>query len=1023
MIRLCFRVCIFERYMRKLSLLFVLFSFLRVFGQSNAVYQYPSVYFQRGMELFDEKKYNAAITQFNLFLEKADNAGQISEAEFYQAVGKLYADHSDGEASVIRFLEKNPGSHKTHMANLALGDYYYLKRKYSAALTYYKQVEPQAINSGDRDRFLFRKGYSQVERKKYKDAAESLRPLTEKENDFKVLATYYYAYCAYYTGDYREALRAFKAVEEDGPKMVRLYVAQIYYMQGDYEKAISYLDKTTSGLPKSQLNLVKGKCYYRMGQFEKAADFFNKSGLTRDSLDKNEIYEFGYANYKLGNYSKAIDWLKYIAFQGDSMSQVASYNLADCHLKLKNKRDAMNAFAESYRTGLRKDVAEDALFNQAKLAVELNENNAASLLQKYVDNYPKSANAKEAKKLLAKLMLNTDNYKDAVAVLESIGDLDNQTEESYQRVTLARGMELFKSRQWNEAVAMFDKCMAKKSSQQLISQAAFWKAESQMQQDKFKEAARNYQKFLDGDDIESLEYYSYVYYGLGYTDFKAEDYGSAAQYFEKFVGISTRGRYNDKIFNDAQLRIGDCHFVKAGYADMAVSEKLKHLDKSVRAYAYVIGKRGADADYAQFQTGLIYGLQGMGEKKITSMKRLVGDFPNSRFIPDAYFELGTEYLLLTNSREAEKYFMYVIDDFKGNPLVGKSYAVLGRMYYNANQDNKAVDMYTKLYKEYPGTLEAKAAAEQVKRIFIENGRPGDYDRWLKDMGGSMPAAERDSTYYEVAYTYYSKGDYKNAINSFKTYLDEMQNGAFVISSHYYKAISHETLKQNDKAIEDYKVVADANGSEFQEDAVLSLLRLYGPNAPCEEMVIYLDKIEKLTKSREIRYKAWAELLHCYQKMNKMAEAKEIATKIGDELSCPEDLKAEALVFEGVANYTEKKYQQALDKFIEAYTRYNNKYAAEAKYREGLVHFSQNNIEACKNACYAVMDQYSSYDFWVGKAMLLLGDAFLSKGDEVSAKSTWNSVIDNFDTPEIVNEAKEKLAKLKNKIKTNNIIEE
>jgi hypothetical protein len=49
---------------------------------------------------------------------------------------------------------------------------------------------------------------------------------------------------------------------------------------------------------------------------------------------------------------------------------------------------------------------------------------------------------------------------------------------------------------------------------------------------------------------------------------------------------------------------------------------------------------------------------------------------------------------------------------------------------------------------------------------------------------------------------------------------------------------------------------------------------------------------------------------------------------------------------------------------------------------------------------------------------------LSKDDEFNAKATWNSVVENFGAiPEIANEAKEKLAKLKNKKVQNNIIEE
>jgi hypothetical protein len=71
-----------------------------------------------------------------------------------------------------------------------------------------------------------------------------------------------------------------------------------------------------------------------------------------------------------------------------------------------------------------------------------------------------------------------------------------------------------------------------------------------------------------------------------------------------------------------------------------------------------------------------------------------------------------------------------------------------------------------------------------------------------------------------------------------------------------------------------------------------------------------------------------------------------------------------------------------------------------------------------------LDQFNAYDWWVGKAMLLLGDAYLSKDDEFNAKATWNSVVENFGAiPEIANEAKEKLAKLKNKKVQDNIIEE
>jgi hypothetical protein len=47
-------------------------------------------------------------------------------------------------------------------------------------------------------------------------------------------------------------------------------------------------------------------------------------------------------------------------------------------------------------------------------------------------------------------------------------------------------------------------------------------------------------------------------------------------------------------------------------------------------------------------------------------------------------------------------------------------------------------------------------------------------------------------------------------------------------------------------------------------------------------------------------------------------------------------------------------------------------------------------------------------------MLLLGDAFLKTNDEFNAKATWNSVAENFEIQELVAEAREKLARLRDR---------
>jgi len=79
-----------------------------------------------------------------------------------------------------------------------------------------------------------------------------------------------------------------------------------------------------------------------------------------------------------------------------------------------------------------------------------------------------------------------------------------------------------------------------------------------------------------------------------------------------------------------------------------------------------------------------------------------------------------------------------------------------------------------------------------------------------------------------------------------------------------------------------------------------------------------------------------------------------------------------------------------------------------------VYYTTDSFELAKESCYGVLDQFNSYDFWVGKSMLLLGDAFLKTKDEFNAKATWNSVAENFEIQELVTEALEKLARLRDK---------
>ncbi len=969
-------------------------------AQDGPINSYPDVYFQRGSELYREGRFNAAAVQFKSYLDAISKAStNIEEASYFYSMSKLMAMHSDGVLMVQEFLENHPGSLRSDEANLAMGDFYYKKAKHSLALRYYRNVEVKSLDVTQRNQFNYRKGSCEVILKRYKEAMQTLESVANTPGEYRNQACYYHGYSALMMGDMDAAVKSFERIKDQGFDNVRFYLAQVYYKQGNYDYAIAELEKTNKKVPKNQVEWLRGKCYYQKTNYEKAAEAFRLANLTPDTLQLSEQYEIGYSFYKTGDFTGCLPWLKSVAATNDSIAQIASFQLGNAQFRLKNNREAMNAYAEAFRSGYNMEIAELALFNQAKIAISNGDGNAIALLDKFVKLFPKSTNAKEATKLKARMLINTDSYREAVALLDGLDELDPQTEEVYQKVTLARGMELYKNRNFNGAIDLFRKCQSKRIKPELSAEAIFWEAEAMMQLSMVADAEKKYQQFIDAPGAAKTEELPYAYYGLGYIQFNKKSYGDASIYFNKFTGqAANNGRYEERLVHDAYLRNGDCNFMT------------KQLNEAVKSYAYVSGKKGADADYALYQSGLIYGLLEKSEDKIAAMKRLIGEYPNSRFILDAYDECASVLMILGRNSEAITYYNGILSNFPNSPKATKAYSAMGRLYYNEKKYDQSIDMYTQLYDRFVGTTEAQVANDMVRRIYSEIGRASDYVKWAKPRGGITDNAQ-DSLYYEAAYSAYEKDDFKLASGAFDVYLQNYPKGVFFIPANYYKAQVCEELKQTSDAIKHYGVVALANSGDMKEDAALAVLRLSGKDASCDQILPYVEVLEGLTKSKDMRHNCWKSMMYCYVKGKQQDKLVAVAAKVMSDPTTPAEMRTESQLILVKSNIQSGKTDSSLAQLKTIYSKDNNRFAAEAKYLEAELLFRTDSLEACKNSCYAILDEFNGYDLWVGKALLLLGDAFKKEGDLLNAKATWNGVIENFEMPELVTEAKAKLKEL------------
>jgi len=86
-------------------------------------------------------------------------------------------------------------------------------------------------------------------------------------------------------------------------------------------------------------------------------------------------------------------------------------------------------------------------------------------------------------------------------------------------------------------------------------------------------------------------------------------------------------------------------------------------------------------------------------------------------------------------------------------------------------------------------------------------------------------------------------------------------------------------------------------------------------------------------------------------------------------------------------------------------------AAEARYEIANCWFQLNKLSDAEKAAFEVINKSGSYDFWITKAYILLGDVYYKQKDYFNAKATFQSVVDNTIDPTLKSEAQTKLSRV------------
>lgn len=991
-------------------------------AQYTKAYDDPDAAFKTAKEFYQKNQYSLAYPVFkdlyNAGFSKSNFPVSIqSEAKYYYITCGLRLNDATAEPLAINFIDLEHHSPRIEMLSYELGEYYFRQQNYGDAINYYSKAGIENLTNDEIAQLKFHKGYAHFAQQQFAEAKpyfDAVRQMPKNENYTD--ANYYYGFICFSEKKYSEALTAFKIAETnpDYQNIVPFYIAEINYFNGDHEAALATAEKAIKKGGQYydlQLKQLAGHLYFDKKEYAKAEPYLAEYVKKTDKVRREDLYELSYCYYAAGNWNKSIDGFKQLGGKEDSLAQNSMYLLATAYLKTDQKANARNAFlmCESNNSNaLQKEVS---TFNYAKLSYELGFLDISlKEIQNFLAAYPNSIYLQEAKEVGVSVLAKTSNYKDALTLFESIQDKSDNLKKIYPNILYGRSVELINDQKIDQADELLNKIIQAPYNTSLLQYVYFWKGEIAYRNGDLNNAVNYFANYLNDPRVNGEVNVVNAKYSMGYSLLKKENYTTAQSYFQQVAKTVTSSSAPIEV--DAYIRVADCYFMNKNYK------------QALAIYENVIAWNLKDADYALYQKAVIAGAANKGVEKINLMQNLQRQYPNSTLIADANLEIANTFLADEKYNDAAVPLQNILKDKSATAIWPQAYLKLGVVNFNLNKNEDALNNFTQLVAKYPNSQESDEAIEYIRNIFVSNQKPSDFISFMKQNGKPVTYSEEDSLTFKAAQLRYDEKDFTNAAKGYNDYLAKFSDGKYAVEANYFSAEINVANKNNIAALPFYNAVAAKAPNKFAERSTLQSARIYYFDqkdfATAEK---YYAQLKTVATQQENKLEAMRGLLRCQYRWQRWKDALLNAQELLEEKGIATDDKMMANMVIAKNFQLESKTDQAIDAYKQVIILGKSAYSAEAQYNIAEMLLQQDKFSEAEKAGFEVIKKYGSYDTWVTKSYLLLGDVYFKQKDYFNAEATFKSVAENATNNDLKEEAQHRLEEVLNEKNKNSKVDQ
>ena len=883
-------------------------------------------------------------------------------------------------------------------------------------------------NSNTRDELLYEYGKSEFYKDRFKAAVKFLGIINKKNDEINFLLgisefnnknfeqsrkyldlvndeiyfnrkNFYLGVISYLNDEFDSSLEFFKKSNDDDLENKYLqYLISINFLLKNYEEVILFENRLNLEVENiDYCFFFIAKSYFILEKYDKVVDILSK---LESKIDREDEISFmiAYSQYMNGDYELSKSLFKELSYSSLKYSQFSSFYLGMIFLEEKNYNLAKNYFYASYKKEDNSEYTKKSLINYAKSNYELGDYDLSiAVLNKYKKSYP-NENFTEVDDLLSENYFMTNNYSRIISYLNSKGNISENDKIKFQYVTYQKGVGEFNRGNFKSSIKYFDLSKKYNLDSEIYIKSSLNKSEALFIGNLYKEAVNELLGIINLN--MNVELRKKIFLQLGYSYFNLNEYLNASKYLKNYLDLKDNKLSSKDI--DPILRLADSYYAS------------KNFNSSIKYYNTALQNSDINRNYIIYQIGLCYyGLDDF-TKSIDYMDKVILNSEKS-LDDDAIFRKAQIYFENSEFDKSIINYNLIIDEYKYSEYISYSFLNRATSYFNLKSYDQAEDDYLYVLKNISDEKIQSQAILGMQKIVSFTNNFTQLNSLITEYKNRFP--DNDNVLkiqFDNIRNLYFNQKYDDLISYVNEIFSQEEQVFNEYETNYYLAESFFKTKKYENASPVYETLLDSVNSKYFSRSLNRLAQIYLNQKNYNRSLNYFKKLEKNSKNNRERIDSYIGSLTNYYYLKNYDSVHFYSSQINsfDKISFNNRNKINLLSAKSFLDSGD--ITKGIDKLLTTINLVNDESAAEANYLLAKVFYSQSQKNQALETLYALNENFSNYDYWVGKSYLLIADIFISMNEGFQANATLESLIDNTDIDEI----RIKALELKNNIDLN-----